>query len=228
VVAGLRGGISLLGVVGASLVWAGPAETEAGWHLKATDESQAIEVYVRTRADRHREFLAITKVSARLSSVAAVLQDTKAMPRWLYRTREVQVLEAPEPTRGLLRVISNLPWPLADREAVIEWRMAQDEATGEVRLDGVAAGHRAPPIEGTVRMPELESHWRLKPLPGGVVEVRLSGFGHLGGNLNFPPLRAFMSTSIWQAPLESLKGLREMVQLPDYRQAQVPAVREQP
>jgi hypothetical protein len=216
----------LMMVVG--LVSAGPAETAAGWHLKTVDEARGIEVYVRPRADRHREFLAITRVSARLSSVAAVLQDTKAMPRWLYRTREVQVLESPEPTRGLLRVITNLPWPLTDREAVIEWRMVQDEASGEVSLDAVAAGHRAPPIEGTVRMPELESHWRLKPMPGGVVEVRLSGFGHLGGNLSFPPLRAFMSTSIWQAPLESLRGLREMVQLPDYHQVQVPAVREQP
>jgi hypothetical protein len=150
------------------------------------------------------------------------------MPRWVYRTQEVQVLEAPEPTSGLLRVVTQLPWPLTARDAVVEWRMQQDPGTGEIRLDGVAVPDRSPPVAGFVRIPAMESHWRLKPLPGGVVEVRLGGYAHMGGNLNFPPLRAFLSTSIWQAPLETLRGLREMVQLPTYRQAQVPAVREWP
>jgi hypothetical protein len=201
---------ALVQLLGACALWgiahAGQAELDAGWRWKAADETLGIEVYVRSRPDHHREFLAITRVQARLSTVAAVLQDTQAMPQWLYRTREVQVLESAGPASGLLRLVTHLPWPLADRDAVIAWQMKQDALSGEVQLNGAA----------------------LKPLGGGMVEVRLSGYGHMGGNLSFPPLRAFVSTAVWQAPLESLRGLHGMVQRPAYRQAQVPAVREWP
>ncbi len=223
---------ALVQLLGAGALWgiahAGQAELDAGWRWKAADETLGIEVYVRSRPDHHREFLAITRVQARLSTVAAVLQDTQAMPQWLYRTREVQVLESAGPASGLLRLVTHLPWPLADRDAVIAWQMKQDPLSGEVQLTGAATAHGAPLVDGCVRMPELESNWRLKPLGGGIVEVRLSGYGHMGGNLSFPPLRAFVSTAVWQAPLESLRGLHGMVQRPAYRQAQVPAVREWP
>jgi Polyketide cyclase / dehydrase and lipid transport len=212
----------------AGLANAGTAELAAGWQLRATDELNNIEVYTRTRPDQHREFLGVTTLTARLSTVAAVLQDTAAMPRWLHRVREVQELETPEPTRGLLRLVTNLPWPLRDREVAVQWRMTQDDSDGVVEVRGVGVLSTTPAREGLVRMPAFESTWRVKPLPGGQVEVRLTGYGHMGGNLDHPAMRAFLSSSIWQAPLESLKGLRGMVQLPAYSQARVSAVREAP
>jgi START domain len=213
-------------LVGAGPCLAGPAEEAAGWRPQTADEEQGIEVYLRERADRLPEFLAITRVSARLSTLVAVLRDPQAMPRWVYRTRSVQVLEAPDATRGLSRVITGMPWPLQDRESIVEWQLKQDAASGEVLLEGRSAPDRAPPLPGVVRMPNFASSWVFKPLGGGQVEVRFSGFGNLGGNLAEGTLRAFVDAAVWVAPLETVRGLREMIQKPEYRNAVLPHIRE--
>lgn len=205
---------------------AGPAEEAVGWRLQATDDEQGIEVYQRERADRLPEFLAVTHVSARLSTLVALLRDASAMPRWVYRTRSVQVLEAPDAFRGLSRVITAMPWPLQDRESIVEWQLRQDAASGEVLLEGRSAPERAPPMAGVVRMPHFASSWSFKPLGAGQVEVRFSGFGNLGGHLAEGALRAFVDSAVWVAPLETVKGLREMIQKPEYRNATLPHIRE--
>lgn len=221
-------GLAAAGLMLSAAAAAGPLEAAEGWQLRVQDEASGIEVYMRDRADRLPEFLAITRVTARLSTVVALLRDVPAMPRWMYRARDVQVLDGRDPMRGLVRFLMAMPWPLDDREAIVHWQWRQDPASGEVRLTSTPAAHRAAPLESVVRMPHFGSQWRLLPLPGGVVEVRFSGYGHMGGNLDNEPLRSFVATSTWQAPLETLRGLREMVQLPIYRNAHVAFVRELP
>jgi hypothetical protein len=217
-------GLGLL--VGVSPCLAGPAEEAAGWRPRTTDDDLGIEVYLRERADHLPEFLAITRVSARLSTLVAVLRDSEAMPRWVYRTRSVQVLEAPDATRGLSRVITAMPWPLQDRESIVEWQLRQDPANGEVLLEGRSVPDRAPPMTGVVRMPRFASSWAFKPLGGGQVEVRFSGYGNLGGNLAEGALRVFVDSAVWLAPLATVRGLRDMIQKAEYRDAVLPHIRE--
>lgn len=119
-----------------------------------------------------------------------------------------------------------MPWPLQDRESIVEWQLRQDAASGEVLLEGRSAPDRAPPLPGVVRMPKFASSWAFKPLGGGQVEVRFSGFGNLGGNLAEGPLRAFVDSAVWVAPLETVRGLREMILKPEYRGAVLAHIRE--
>ncbi len=221
----VRAGVLVL-VSGAAA--GGPLEEAEGWHLRHVDETQGIEIYQRDRPDHMPEFLAVTRVTARLSTLVAVLRDVQAMPRWVYRTREVQVLDGSGGMRGLVRVLTAMPWPLNDREAIVEWQWRQDPVSGEVRLDSTRSAQRAAPMDGVVRMPQFNSQWRFLPQPGGVVEVRFTGHGHMGGNLGTEPLRSFVATAAWLAPLETMRGLREMIQLPGYQNARVPFIRELP
>jgi hypothetical protein len=203
-----------------------PPDGEAGWRERWRDDEADITVWLRDRPDGLPEFLAVTRVPARLQALVALLQDTAAMPRWVYRTREVQVLEAPDPMRGLVRVLTAMPWPLSDREAIVDWRLTQDQASAEVRLEGHSAGERLAPLEGVVRMPQFGSSWRFVPRNGDSVEVRFTGHGHLGGNLGYGPLQAFVNSAAWVAPYETVKALRVLVQQPPYRDARVAGIRE--
>jgi len=198
----------------------------AGWQLRHRDEATATSVYQRDRADGLPEFRAVTTMHARLSALVAVVQDPAHMAEWVYRTRSVEVLERDGPTQGVSRVISAMPWPLWDREAVVAWQLTQDPQSGTVVLAGRSAADRLPSSPDRVRMPSFASRWRFEPKGGGEVEVSFEGHADLGGNLAFPLLRAFVAGAVWQAPLETVNGLRRMVQQPAYRAAELAHIRE--
>ncbi len=223
----LRGMLWLLVALCApTRAWAAPPDDESGWRQRWRDDEADISIWLRDRPDGLPEFLAETRVRTRLQTLVALLQDTAAMPRWVYRTREVQVLEAPDLTRGLVRVLTAMPWPLSDREAIVDWRLSQQDSSGEITLEGRSAPQRAAPLAGVVRMPQFASTWRFVPRAEGWVEVHFAGHGHLGGNLSWPPLQAFVNSAAWIAPFETVRGLQRMLVQPEYRDARVAGIRE--
>lgn len=213
----------------AALLWAGAcvaADTDTqGWQLRYQDEASETAVYQRERADGLPAFRAVTIMNARLSALVAVVLDSARMPEWVYRTRLAEVLVRDGPTKGVSRVVSAMPWPLSDREAIVAWQLTQDAQTGAVLLAGHGTTAPPPPPE-LVRMPSFESRWRFAPRSDGAVEVTFEGHADLGGNMAFAPLRAFAAAAVWQAPLETINGLRQMVQRPQYRAAELPYIRE--
>lgn len=216
--------VNLLGGLGAA--WAQGAEESTPWRLRALDEEQGVEVFLRDRSDGLPEFLAVTRVDARLATLVSVIRDRDAMPQWVYRTRKVELLEQPEPTRGLVRVLTGMPWPLSDREAIVAWELQQDPQTLAVVYRGRRGDGRLAPAPGVVRMPRFESSWSFRPLGGGRVEVRFSGYADLGGAVGSGLLAAFVASAAWIAPLETVRGLRSQIDLPRHRDAVVPFIEE--
>jgi hypothetical protein len=198
----------------------------AGWRLRHTDETTGTRVYLRDRGDAAPEFRAVTRMAVRLSTLVAVLLDTDRMPEWVYRTRQVTRLGRLEPTKGVSQVITAMPWPLRDREAVVAWHMAQEPRSGTVTIEGRSAKTGLPQKEDWVRMPSFESRWRFEPLADGQVEVRFEGFGDPGGSLALPLLREFVNAAVWEAPLLTVNALRQMVVRDEYRRAVFPFIRE--
>lgn len=196
------------------------------WLLRHADPSTQTTVHTRDRGDAPTQFRAVTRLRVRLSALTAVLLDTERMPQWVYRTREALSLESSTPSSGIALVVTAMPWPLNDREAVVAWRLQQHASTGEVVMEGHSAPDRAPPAPGRVRMPTFESRWRFMPLETGEVQVSFEGEADLGGNLGHPLLRDFVRSAAWQAPLQTIEGLRHMVLQAPYRDAVLDFVRE--
>ena len=224
------------------LACAGPwhpaaAQTDAApgppWQWRYTDPDRGTQVWLQDRGDLPPAFRASTRVKCRLSSLVALLLDRSAMPEWVYRTRSVRSLHQEGPTQGVSMVVTAMPWPLDDREAVVSWQLFQSPTTGVVTIRG---GHVEPagqpwlpaPAPGRVRMPSFGSQWTFAPVAGapGEVDVRFDGHGDPGGNLALPVLREFVHAAIWEAPLQTVNALRQMVQRPAYRDAVLPFIAE--
>lgn len=199
----------------------------AEWQLRQQDDATGTRVYLRDRGGGEApEFRAETRVKARLTALVALLLDTERMPAWVFRARRAAVLVGNEPTSGLSQVIFGMPWPLRDREAIVAWRVEQDPASGAVTIRGTSASERWPVDAAWVRMPNFESHWRFAPRGNGEVDVEFAGYGEPGGSLALPVLRSFAYAAVWEAPLATVIALRGQVQLPAYRDAVLPFVRE--
>lgn len=221
-------------LLAAALPWAAAlAQSESPWLLRHTDPDTGTQVWLRERGDQVPAFRASTRVTARLSSLAALLLDSERMPEWVYRTRSVLRLQQDGAQQGVSLVVTAMPWPLDDRESVVAWRLRQSASTQVITLSGRGvepAGQPwlPEPAPDRVRMPSFASQWVFAPVAGsaGQVDVVFEGHGDPGGSLASPLLRGFVAAAIWEAPLQTVNALRRMVQRPEFRDAVLPFIAE--
>ena len=128
------------------------------------------------------------EIAHRLSEVTDVLLDLDGFEGWFPALRKWRVLSRGK-EKALVYGRQELPWPLHDRDYVVEyrWRAARD---GEFSLRAVAlAGADPPPEVGVERLETMTTVWRLMarddetaasyayrgplnvPLPDGIVEA---------------------------------------------------------
>jgi hypothetical protein len=75
-------------------------------------------------------------------------------------------------------------------------------------------------------MPVVESFWRFTPLREGVVEVVFQGYGDPGGSLSSDFLKWVIRLSLWEAPFQTLLGLRSAISRPEYQSRTFDFIRE--
>lgn len=215
----------LVALAAASVLCAAGARADE-WELKVSDAQAGIEVHLRTTADGYREFKASTRVKSRLSACVALMRDVDRMPQWVYRTKKAAVLQRVSDTEVYAYNITAMDWPLQDRDAIVHSTLAQDPGTLAVTIRGSARPDFRPRDERYVRMRVVESHWRFTPLGSGMVEVVFQGYGDPGGNLSSGLLKWIAQSAIWEAPYQTLLGMREVIADAAYQAASFPYVAE--
>lgn len=198
------------------------------WSLRKRSDEHDISVYSRRDASGLPAFRGVMHVEAGLATLVAVFTDAESMPRWMYRTRLVRRLEVTSETRLLAYTVNDLPWPFYDRDAVLEVDIVQESESHAVKVTLTGAPQRYPRQEGLVRMPHVEALWSFTPLGGGCVEVVFQGTGDPGGALSTPLLRWLLERVVWEAPFNTLRGLRAVVRESRYRGERPGFVREPP
>lgn len=202
---------------------AAQAASEERWDL-ATDKD-GIRVWTReVPGSPLRAFKATMVVRSSLSGLINLIMDTDSAPRWVYRTDRIQVLKRDD-VRGsfVIRVETDFPWPLSDRDVVVAGQVAQDERTGTVTiLSRSVSGPEYPPHPSFVRMPDMEGTWIFRPLGAEMVEVTMVGRADPSGAI--PP--GIVNLIIHVTPFETMRAMRRMLADPRYQRIPVPLIRE--
>ncbi|MFP1681083.1 START domain-containing protein [Alloalcanivorax sp. C16-1] len=105
-------------------------------------------------------------------ALVAVLRDYAAYPQWLHFVTEVDELAPGADGSRRLRFATRLPWPLRDREALLESRLVRN-ATAADQVT-VALSNRPgllPPDPDYVRVPRLHGSLAFRRLGDDRVEV---------------------------------------------------------
>jgi len=157
-------GLLVVGLL-TSGVAAGPARA-------ADDERTALPIEVEVVGD----------IDAPLLAVRAVLLDLEGFSRWYPATKEFRVLRRPERDMALVYGVQALPWPVGDRDYVVEYRW-RDEPDAFVLLAIAQRDAEPPSPEGVVRVERMRTEWRIEAVPGGGTAVRYRYEGDTGGRL---------------------------------------------
>lgn len=202
-------GLSLLLLVGTPV----RAELAADWQQLETASSPGqVATWVREVAGSPiKEFRGEILLDSGPLPVLALLADTGALDRWIFQCAHAERL--PADPRHLLYLRFDMPWPVANRDVVMENMLTLDGDTLLLRSRKVA-GVR-PKQEGLVRISDLDNRFLVTPLESGRTRVVFRSFVDPGGSI--PAwLSNFVATN---APLETLRGMRELVNQEPWRGA---------
>ncbi len=159
-------------------------------------------------------FVGVATLDAPQHSVLSLLYDLEAAPEWVWKTREMKILQ--ELSEGKARIVYQLvsaPWPLSDREIITESRGYRNPETSEIYIRMNAAPDFLPENDNYVRVPQLEGAWNILPLDENrcTVVFRL----HLEPGGEIPAWLA--NIAVIDTPYHTLNNMREMVGREKYR-----------
>jgi hypothetical protein len=152
-----------------------------GWELKLNKDD--IQIYTRDWPDS--SFVAVKTVQiiqSSLNNIVASFLDISAFPEWVKDMKEGKLIEDfNEKDQRTIYMHMGLPWPLKDRDLVIQQTLEQNPISYEVRLIEEKRSGLVPEKYGIIRIPSVNSEFVLTPLKEGGVRMIWQGHNEPGG-----------------------------------------------
>ena len=197
------------------------SQSDKDW--KFMKEEDGIRVYTRNRDDMPlKSVQVVTEVEARLSSLVALMKDSKNHHNWVYANKEARVIEEYSQFHWMFYGYSDAPWPVLDRDMVVEAHLGQDEKTKAVRSESECRPEFLPKTTGVVRIKDCHSLWLLQPLDDGRVRITFEISVDLAGAIP----AWLMNLVIAKGPYRTVRNMTQEVQKPKYRDAVIDYIRD--
>jgi hypothetical protein len=186
------------------------------WILEKDEDG--IQVYVRTPEGKElKEFKGVVNINTSLDSLMALMDDTKACTEWILNCTQPKLLKSINFRERFTYQVSNLPWPLTDRDVIIHVLLNQDPLTKVITLNIEAKPNFIPIDEDFVRIETSIGQYIFKPLGDGNVEVVWIQYNDPAGKLSTSLINAL----VVDMPFKSLEKMRELVQQSKYQKAKL-------
>lgn len=211
-------------IAGSALIVSGSCAASNEWHLQIDDRQNDIILYYRKTESNLTEFRGVTHIKSSLSAFVALFRDLESMPKWVDHTYKATTLKQVSDTEVYAHMITAMPFPFTYRHSIVHTRISQDALSGDIVISGQDAepGYLqklsqekqkflARNKNKYVLIRNLKSYWAFRPQAGGMVEVEFQGYGNPGGNLSKYIPQRLLRMFIWEAPYNTLKGMREIV-----------------
>jgi hypothetical protein len=182
-------------------------EPGQGWKL--AKEGDGIQVFTRPVVDSDNdEFLGITDVEAPIKVILEVYRDIPSFPQWFGFCRDIELFRRDTATHEIIYFVLATPWPVSDRDMVIDVVYSVDLEGGESRIFMNALKEDL--------VPQQDKYVRMTKLIGECVLTRIDeDTTHVTYTVNSDPagyIPAAISNMLSKnQPYDTLKGLKKMV-----------------
>ena len=182
------------------------------WVLKK--EANGIQVFLRnTPGSALKSFKGVINIPARLSTLVAVIEDTKVYPQLLQKCKSARDIKIIGNNQSYKHIITDMPWPVKDRDMIVHSVMQQNKQSKQVEIKMKAAPKMLPLTAGKVRITTMAGRWLLIPEKNGtkvIYEMNVDPAGNLP--------KWLVNTIPIDMPLNTLNNLRVLVKRPVYKQ----------
>lgn len=167
-------------ISGLLLILAATVATAGEWELRS--DRDGIAVYTADIPGQElRAFRGVATLNAPIRAVVAALADTGNMPNWFFHMKSARELPLAGPDTYRYLVIAGI-WPVSDRDAVVRVQ-ATRQPDGSVLMTASGMADKYPQQSCCVRIPRMESSWRVVAQGPDRTEVTLTTKSDPGGAL---------------------------------------------
>lgn len=184
---------------------------------KLVSDRNDIQVYMKHRDEsRLKTFRGVTRFELKDEyALVAVLNDYPSIPKWLHFVDSAEEFDRKGPLDRSLRFTTQLPWPLADREAVLQADVHENmtEEQQSVMIELINQPDALPPNNDYIRFPEMWGKLGFVRMGDNQVEMTYELILDPGGYIP-----AWIANILLRdAPYFTLERLRRIIRKPEYQ-----------
>ena len=186
---------------------------------KLVRNKKGIEVYNRKiEGNDFKEFRAEADIQANLTSIIALFTDTSVGTQWVENIDKMEEIEHFSKAHTVTKTYTKAPWPVSDREAIVENFIEQDPDTLTVMISQHGRPNYQPNDDKRIiRVAHLESRWILTPLDNNTTHISYQVLSDPGGSI---PSWLINMVAVSQ-PYKTLLGMSEMLDSGEYTDSHI-------
>lgn len=190
-----------------------PAEDSDAWELRKEDGN--IRVYTMDKNDSSfQAFKAEALLDAPIDAVVAVMNNPQSCIEWLLNCTESYAVGKSSFHDRYVYSVNNMPWPVTDRDYVLNIHTRGNKTTGEVVVNMSAAPDMQATRSNRVRVEQSDTRYRF--IPEGE-NTRMIWLQHTDPNGTLPGW--LVNSLLVDIPLKSTKELERIAGLERYQGA---------
>ena len=192
------------------------SQSEYDWKLVKTQGD--IKAYVRKLPNtKIRSVKVETTAQTSLSELVSIIKDAPRHPEWVYLNSKSQILDTISQQNWIFYGMSDLPWPISDRDFVTKAVITQDTADLSVEIISVGIPDYIPEVEDCIRIELVHLKWLLIPHNDGTVKITLELTVDLGGKIP----SWFINLAVAKGPMQTMIGLVNTINGDCYKNSKV-------
>ncbi|HRH91428.1 MAG TPA: hypothetical protein PLW01_05880 [Agitococcus sp.] len=190
------------------------------WRLSKHDKRHDIKVYIKNEdGQKIRSFKVEALLDTNIETLSRIQSDIENYSRWYFATLETKLLKKVSDKEYIFYMVHDAPYGNPDRDvimrAVIE-PMTKKRPYVQIKMEALPT--YLPVIPPYVRMEAENYIARWTPVGNNQVLLEAEGFVNPGGNAPSWTVNFIQG----RGPYANMMGLRRMINLPKYNEAQTP------
>ena len=188
------------------LLYTSLSVAEDDWEL--TQDEDGIRIYTKPNDKTNlNDFKADMIIMASIEEVSSHMAVIENQTKWMFDRELTKVLDRPNDKTTIVYSVTNAPWPVTDRDAVVSFTYSEKNTDEFIRIDVVNIGDYYPLNEDLVRVPYIKGFWELIKIDDISTKIVFMSAASPGGSI--PNWLA--DSFVLDMPYHSLNNFRYML-----------------
>lgn len=182
------------------------------WLLKS--DKEGIKLYSKPISPEGTiQIRVVSSTTANINAVLKTSQDLSNLKERILNTQSVTILKQITPNDAYYQLISDYPWPISDRDAIMHNMITQNPSTKVIKTDAYSTPSYIAEDKNYVRIYTWETHSIISPKPNATVEIDYWFKYNAGGDV---PAQAVESAT-QERTIIGMKKFIELTHSPKYQ-----------